>query len=114
METQKRYPMPIGPFRDLIEAALVRFQVEGLGDESDLYAQDDLMTPLDVVTERIARHYNASYETVARRVYDIRFEKVKDISFNLADAIVVGLDQPVFWYTNDEVKDLYAAIGADE
>jgi hypothetical protein len=107
----KRYPMPVKPFQEIVERALLDLSVEGLpDDDSNAYTQLGMMTPLDRVTERVARAARRSFESTSHHLRQLRYGRVKFIDFNNADAIVCALSTPSFWYTDERVKDLYLEI----
>lgn len=111
-----RYAMPVEPFKEILERALFEAKVEGLPDDPDAYGAEGLMTPLQQVVSRLCTFYvmngiDANYSTVDRKVYDILNDKWEKINFDLADAIVCAFNSPVFFLTDERVKDIYESIG---
>lgn len=116
---RKRYAMPVQPFKEILERALIESRVEGLADDPALYRAEGLMTPLQQVSARLCEFYvlngtTAHFDTVDRKVYDILNDRQKEINFDLADAIVCAFNSPVFFLTDERVKDIYASIGEEE
>lgn len=117
----KQYPMPVEPFAEIIERAIFERQIDGLDpDDVGAHQAAGVMTPLDAVTDTLARKMHVSYSAVARNLHRIRTRRdksrgkvyeVKTISFDWADAIVCCFASPVFWLTDERVSDLYEKIG---
>lgn len=110
-DRSKRYPMPVEPFAEIIERAILERTVEGLPpDDKEAYQRHGCVTPLEAVTEEIARVMHMQYQSVYRRVYEIRLRKVRTIKLDMADAIVCAFDSPWFWQRDERVADLYEAV----
>ena len=110
-----RYPMPVAPFQAIIEQNLRSREALGIPyEEAGAYAANGMAPPLDALTEDVARHLGMAFDSVAKRIYESRHSKIHKVSFNIADAIVCATVGPVWWWTNDEVKHLYEAIGAED
>ena len=108
---QKRYPMPVEPFVEIVDRALTELSVEGLQpDDTTAYQSLGLMTPLSRITWDVARAKNCTFFTASKMLNRLRSGELSDISLNDADAIVCALSHPGFWYTDEQVKHLYAAI----
>jgi len=106
--------MPVEPFAELIERRIQVKAVPGLDPEDkDAYSSEGLTTPLEQITQDIADRLFVSYDTAARRVYDIRYHKTKRVSFHIADAIACSCGGGlVFWRTDERVNALYEGMAA--
>jgi hypothetical protein len=110
----RKYAMPVEPFAEIIENAIFERKVEGLEpDDVDAYKNLGMMTPLEAVTDLLARRMHVSYSTVARRVYEIRYRKVHTINFDMADAIACSLGNGVWFFLTDQrVAPIYEDMAA--
>lgn len=109
-----KYNMPVEPFQEMIERSLQECAVEGLEPtDREGYVNLRLMTPLEQITEKVAENLSISYEAAARRLYEIRYGKTKQVSFRIADAIACSIGSGVlFWITDERVAGRYEEIGA--
>lgn len=106
--------VPVEPFQEILAAAFTDRTFQGI-DPSDPIAHRNLglRTPLEQISEALAEKLNTSYATVARRVYSVRYGKVRSIGFDFADAIVCCFSSPVVFLTDERLTSIYESIGGE-